>query len=257
MTTLDAPRLLPLEGGFNLRDMGGYGTRDGRSVKRGMLYRSGIMSMLTEADERHLVSLGIATVCDFRRPGERKMHPTRWCEPAGVHYYARDYSEASGVLSSVLRGEGMTADDVRTTMISLYPELLVDHAPSYRYMFERLLAGHAPLLFNCTVGKDRTGVAAALILSALDVPQETIVEDYAETNKHMDPERLMQQNGRDGDRFRAMDRAVLTPLFAADPAYIATMFDALDAEHGGLDGYLVKIGVDAAGRDRLRDLLLD
>ena len=101
MTILDAPRLLPLEGGFNLRDLGGYAARNGRAVRRGMLYRSGMMSMLTEADERYLGSLGIATVCDFRRPGERRAEPTRWCEPAGVHYWARDYSETTGVLAKL------------------------------------------------------------------------------------------------------------------------------------------------------------
>ncbi|RYG98420.1 MAG: tyrosine-protein phosphatase, partial [Alphaproteobacteria bacterium] len=87
MTTTSASRLLPLEGGYNLRDMGGYAAADGRSVRHGMLYRSGMMSMLTEADERHLAGLGIATVCDLRRAGERTKEPTRWCEPAGVHYW--------------------------------------------------------------------------------------------------------------------------------------------------------------------------
>jgi protein-tyrosine phosphatase len=256
MTILDAPRLLPLEGGFNLRDLGGYAARNGRAVRRGMLYRSGMMSMLTEADERYLGSLGIATVCDFRRPGERRAEPTRWCEPAGVHYWARDYSETTGVLAKVLRGEGLTADDVRSTMIRLYPELLVDHAPSYRYMFERLLDGKAPLLFNCTVGKDRTGVAAALILTALDVPYETVLEDYVETNRHADFSRLMAREGRDGQRFRAMERAVLAPLFAADPDYLAAMFDSLGRDHGGVDQYLAGLGVDGAARERLQDLLL-
>ena len=100
----DMSPLLPLEGGFNLRDMGGYATADGRRVKRGMLFRSGMMSLLTAEDEAHLAGLGIATVCDLRRAGERRRDPTRWCEPAGVFYWSREFDESSGVLGEVLRG---------------------------------------------------------------------------------------------------------------------------------------------------------
>lgn len=247
--------LLPLEGGFNLRDMGGYATADGRRVKRGMLFRSGMMSMLTEADEAHLAGLGIATVCDLRRPGERRRDPTRWCEPAGVLYWTRDYDESSGVLGELLRGALPTADGVRASMIEVYRELLVDHAASYRFLFQRLAEGHVPLLFNCSAGKDRTGVAAALILSALGVPRETIYEDYLLTNRYADFSRIV---GRDeADPYRHIDAAVLAPLLAADADYLDTAFDSLDRDHGGVDAYLASIGVDDAAKAALHGLLLD
>lgn len=257
MTSVDTHPLLPLEGGFNLRDMGGYATMDGRTVKRGMLYRSGVMSLLTEADEAHLASLGIATVCDLRRPGERKRDPTRWCEPAGAFYWSRDYTESSGVLSELLHGPGTTASRVREMMLSLYPEILVDHASSYRFLFERLAGGHVPLLFNCSAGKDRTGIAALLILSVLGVPRETIIEDYLLTNRYADFDRLLAAGRAGADRFREIDPAVLEPLFAADADYLVTAFDSLDRDHGGVDAYLAAIGVDDAARGRLHDLLLD
>ena len=257
MTTADLSPLLPLEGGFNLRDMGGYATTDGRVVKRGMLYRSGVMSMLTEADERHLVALGIATVCDLRRAGERQRDPTRWCDSADVLYWSRDYSASSGVLSELLRGSCPTAEGVRGTMLGLYREILVDHAPSYRFLFERLLGGHMPLLFNCSAGKDRTGVGAALILSARGVPRPAIVEDYLLTNRYADFSRLIQRDGFEMERYRAAGPDVLEPLFAADADYLEAMFASLDRDHGGIDAYLQAIGVDAAAEARLRDLLLD
>lgn len=257
MTTADLSPLLPLEGGFNLRDMGGYPTADGRVVKRGTLYRSGMMSMLTEADERHLAELGIATVCDLRRPGERDRDPTRWCESAGVLYWSRDYSESSGELGERLRGSNHTAQDMRATMLGLYCEILVDHAPSYRFLFERLLGGHVPLLFNCSVGKDRTGVAAALILSVLGVGRDAIFEDYLLTNRYADFPRLMQRGGAEVERYRSVGPEVLEPLLAADADYLAAMFESLDRDHGGIDAYLNAIGVDAAAETRLRGLLLD
>ena len=252
-------RLPPLEGAFNLRDLGGYATADGRHVRRGMLYRSGTMALLTEADERHLTELGIATVCDLRRPGERAAQPTRWCEPAGVHYWSRDYSETSGVLSEVIHHNEPTPTAMRAAMLQLYREIPADHAPSYRVMFERLLGGHVPLLFNCAAGKDRTGVAAALILHILGVPHATIVEDYLLTNIHADFSRF-QGEGRQSAMMQLASRSpeIVAPLFAADADYLQIMFDTLDRDHGGVDAYLADtLGVGDDARASLRAMLLD
>jgi len=257
MTSVGLSPLLPLEGGFNLRDMGGYATEDGRTVRRGVLFRSGVMSLLTPADEAHLATLGIATVCDLRRPGERKRDPTRWCESAGAFYWSRDYSESSGVLGELLRGAVPTAERMRAMMIDLYREILIDHAPSYRFLFDRLAGGHVPLLFNCSAGKDRTGVGAALILSALGVPRAAIVEDYLLTNRFADFDRLLAAGRAGAERYREIDPVVLGPLFTADAAYIETAFDSLDRDHGGIDAYLDTIGVDDVAKDQLREALLD
>ena len=254
----DFSRALPLEGAFNLRDLGGYATADGGRVKRGMLYRSGTMAMLTEADERHLVSLGIATVCDLRRPGERAAEPTRWCQSAGVHYWSRDYKETSGVLGEVIKDTAATPAAMRAAMIQVYRAIPTDHAPSYRVMFERLLGGHVPLLFNCAAGKDRTGVAAALILHTLGVSRETIIEDYLLTNSHADFARYLA--GRQSAIISVAERApdVVAPLFAADADYLAALFDTLEQEFGGMDAYLADtLGIDAAARSQLRALLVE
>ncbi|MBP8235016.1 MAG: tyrosine-protein phosphatase [Rhizorhabdus sp.] len=255
--TLDLSPLLPLEGGFNLRDMGGYATTDGRTVRRGLLYRSGVMSYLTEADERHLASLGIATVCDLRRGGERKRHPSSWCERAGVFYWSRDYAESSGVLGELLRGTLPDAAAVRAKMLHLYTELLVDHAPSYRFLFARLAEGQVPLLFNCSAGKDRTGVAAALILSMLGVPRETVFDDYLLTNRFADFGRLFDDSRGGYDQYDAVDPEVLRPLLAADADYLDAMYDSLDRDHGGLDAYLAAIGVDDRAQRVIRERVLD
>ena len=254
----EAPRLLPLTGGFNLRDMGGYATADCRRVKRGMLFRSGTMTLLTPEDEAHVIALGIKTVCDLRRPGERDREPTRWCEPAGVHYFARDYGETSGVLSELLKHGAGGAEAMRQAMIDLYRDIPQDHAPSYRHMFERLLAGEAPLLFNCSAGKDRTGFGAMLILHALGVPKETILEDYLETNAHADFQRLFDGGAASVKRMAEFDRAMLAPVMAADADYLALAYAHLDARHGGVDAYLADvIGVGPAERERLISLLLE
>lgn len=245
-------RVLPLQGGVNLRDMGGYATADGRRVKTGMLYRSGRMSLLTEADEAHLAGLGIRVVCDLRNNEERTRHPTRWCQSGGALFWAREYSDHSGQLDKVMRDEAATVDDAHAAMVDLYRLLPFDHMESYRWMFARLLAGEAPLLFNCTAGKDRTGVAAALLLHALGVSHEQIVADYAATN---DADLSALTQGRDGPNGFASD--VGARLLAADPDYLAAAWDELNRRYGHVDAYLAReLGVDGAARERLGALLL-
>jgi protein-tyrosine phosphatase len=248
---------LPLGSAFNLRDFGGYATADGRCVKRGMLYRSGTMALLTDGDAAQLRSLGIRAICDFRRGNERTAEPTRW-HGADVDYFCRDYSESSGLLGEMLKSDDATADDMRRTMIALYREIPVDHAESYRAMFARIAEGRVPLLINCSAGKDRTGVGAALVLAALGVPRATIIEDYLLTNDHADWDWLLAQRNTLVARMRLSKTEALKPLLVADAAYLDSLFATLDDRHGGVDGYLADmLGVDAAARDAMRGTLLN
>lgn len=249
-------RRMPLEGAFNLRDFGGYATADGRTVRRGMLYRSGTMALLTETDAAHLRGLGIRSICDFRRGSERTLEPTRWHGP-DVDYYSRDYSGSTGVLSEMIREGRATADDMRQAMLRLYRNIHIDHAESYRAMFERLAAGKVPMLINCSAGKDRTGTGAALILFALGVPRDTIRDDYLLTNVHADWPWLMAQGDNTLSRMKREMAAVIEPILAAEAAYIDTLFATLDESQGGVDGYLASIGVDAAARAAIQDALLE
>lgn len=248
---------LPLASAFNLRDFGGHAAGDGRRVKRGVLYRSGTMALLTDADAAQLRALGIRAICDFRRANERKAEPTAW-HGDDVDYYWRDYNETSGVLGEMLRAEGASAQDMRAAMVALYRVIAIDHADSYKAMFAQILAGRLPILINCAAGKDRTGVGAALVLAALGVPRATIVEDYLATNRHADWEwRLAQGETRLAVAMRT--RAdVIAPVLVADVAYLDTLFETLDAAHGGIDGYLeMVLGIDATARAALGEVLLE
>ncbi len=251
-------RLLPLEGGFNLRDLGGYPTVGGGHVKRGMLYRSGTMALLSTADGQSLADLGITTICDFRRQDERALEPTLWAETHGIHLIARDYKESSGVLLELLKRPDANAVTMRNAMIDLYREIPYDHAPSYQAMFERLLAGHVPLLFNCSAGKDRTGVAAVLILHALGVAQDVILEDYLLTNRHADFARLLKHKTGVVAALAQNAPEVVAPVLAVETAYLQALFDTLDSRHGSIDTYLdAVLGVGQAERERLRALLVE
>lgn len=247
---------LPLASAFNLRDFGGYPTADGRTIRRGMLYRSGTMALLTPEDSAELRSLGIRAICDFRRPGERKSEPTSWHD-ASVDYYCRDYSGATGVLVDMVREERTTAADMKAAMLAVYHEIATDHAEAYAAMFRQMLAGHLPILINCSAGKDRTGAGAAMVLAALGVSRNVIIEDYLLTNSHADWTWRLAQGESHLSRLKQARADVLEPLLIADVAYLEALFTHFDALHGGVDGYLRDVlGVGTTEQAALREALL-
>ncbi len=245
-------RALPLQGGQNFRDLGGYKTVAGRTVLWGVLFRSGSMHFLTLADYAYLNKLGIRTVCDFRDTRERKLEPALWPAGTAPHIFADDYAlDSSGLGLSGASGVP-TAAEARAAFIKFYPQLLVTFNGQYRRMFGELLAHRVPLAFNCTAGKDRTGVAAALVLTALGVPRATAIEDYALSNRYFDPAKVVRSDDKSASAWAKLPADVIRTYMAADPDYIAAVFDAMDAHKGGVDGYLRdELGLTAAKRRRL------
>lgn len=249
-----ADRLVTLEGGFNFRDFGGYAAADGRRVKRGLLYRSGVMTHLTGDDAARLHDLGIATICDLRTTSERAAQPTLWHEGSEIEYWARDYQGRAGNLGAMLSREDASAADLRAVMIEAYQLIPWQQADSYRAMFERLAAGRVPLVVNCSAGKDRTGIAVALVLAALGVPKDVIEADYLFTNR-ADFDWL---RARFAGRLSSLPPEVIAPMFASDLAYLDAMFVAIENRHGSISAYLRDIlGIGPDGLEALRANLLD
>ena len=263
-----AVRVLPLEGGRNFRDLGGYPTRDGRRVKWGRVFRSGFMTDLTDADYEYLSALGIRVVCDFRSEEERAARPTRWRAAPTIEYRTWSYSDADDPggmgLGSLLSRPHLTPESVARIMTRLYPNIVEEHKAKYRDLFHSLAAGELPLAFNCSAGKDRAGTAAALILSALGVPREIVVRDYALSERVVDYEADLPAAGA-GREERASDRppgglpaALMRPLLRSDPAYIRSTLAYLDATYGGVLEY-IRTALDIADAElaRIRELLLE
>ncbi|MEL6686521.1 MAG: tyrosine-protein phosphatase [Pseudomonadota bacterium] len=234
-----ATRLLPLEGGRNFRDMGGYETTDGRTVKWGKVFRSGRMSELTAADYRYLSDLGIKTLCDFRASDEREQEPTNW-QAGAADYITFPDPDGSGSeeFGRALMDPNATPESVATFMADHYPKILRDQTPAYTEMFDQMAKGNVPLSFNCSAGKDRAGTAAALVLTALGVPRDTVIADYALSETYVDYMAEFTQEpeeaaGEDPYAFlRQIPREVLAPLMRSDPRYIQTTFDYLDDNYG-------------------------
>lgn len=186
------PHILPLEGATNFRELGGYQATDGRTVKHGLLYRGGALHDLkSDADRAALESLGLKLVLDFRSEGESEEAPD-WI-PSGARYqrigamYYPDGAELDFSPAGVERlgreiaalPHGQTAVD---SLAGFYVRMPFGN-PAFQALFHALEAGEAPILFHCTSGKDRTGVAAMLILLALGADRDTAIADYLETNR--------------------------------------------------------------------------
>lgn len=252
-------RVLALEGGQNFRDLGGYLTSDGRSVKWGKVFRSGHMALLTTADIDYLSKLQIRTICDLRATRERRSEPTQWHQVANINYWARDYDGGFGELRQLLGSGHPTPQDARAAMIAGYRRLPFEQAAAYRELFARLAEGEVPLVVNCSAGKDRTGTAAALILSALRVPMETIVEDYLLTEEVLDIRRLFPPRAQERrSKLANHSTEVAAAVLKADANYLYAAFEAIRDRHGTMATYLCdELGVTENMLGSIQQHLLD
>ena len=160
----------------------------------------------------------------------------------------------------------MCIRDRREAMRVNYPKKLYSHRAIYRKMLLRLIEGEAPLVFHCAAGKDRTGVAAALILSLLGVSDETIIEDYLLTQQEIGKltDTWLAGGATDNDQYQDFqsklanrDPALVAPIFAADIDYIKTLLDYVSEHYGNFEQYAIdKLELDDKQIAALRRELL-
>lgn len=249
----DAPaRRVQFAGAINFRDLGGYRTADGRQVAWRRLYRSDSLADLTDADLAVLEGLRLHSICDFRLDSERKHKPNRLPDQHGMKLHSIPFAP-QGTLDMwrALNQNQLDAAEVEERMLQHYRAFALEHTREYRQMFDLLLADDAlPLLIHCASGKDRTGFGAALILTALGVPRETVVDDYRLSDKYRrDLPHILRPD---------LDPAVRAALLQAHPSYLAAAFDTIEATWGTEDEFLRKaIGLSDRERERLRELLLE
>lgn len=235
-----AERLLPLQGGRNFRDLGGYRAADGRQVKWGRIYRSGVMSGLTMADLTYLSDLGVQVVCDLRSVQERGTEPNPMLKTEGPQVVAFDY-DMGGSISQLMRAA--TRAQAVDAFAAAYVDFIDMLAPNYTDMFARLVRQEAPLAMNCSAGKDRTGMGSALVLSVLGVPRETVLADYALTQTYTPPSGYAKQirsgapmsgvNSQQAQAFARMPPEVLDVIMGSDPQVMRQALAAVDRKFGG------------------------
>lgn len=232
---------MALDGARNFRDLGGYDAQDGRRVRSGLLYRSDQLHALSERDLMVLDRLGIRLVCDLRTAGERDQRPSRLpprpelrtahlpIQPTADSELARRLRD--GELAGYRPAAGEPEPDTTAMMEGFYRSFIVDHQAQWCRLFDLLTGDEShPAVIHCAGGKDRTGVACALIHSALGVPRQTILEDYQLTNRIVG---AWLAELPDGDPPGFIERIVW-----ARRRFLMAAFAAIDQAYGSMDGYL-------------------
>lgn len=237
---------------INLRDLGGIAAGDGRSVRRGALYRSAALGELSPGERDALAALGLRAIIDLRYNRERAAHPTPHAELGCQAYWALDYEpERSGDLSDLLADGRLTREAAREMMIQVYRDLPYRHVDALQQLFRTAAGGEGPILFHCTSGKDRTGMSAALLLSALGAPREAIESDYLAS---LNFDILASPAFRSAPPDR---REALAPIYRVERDYLAAMFGAIEARDGSVEGFLRgALELEPAELQALRERLL-
>jgi protein-tyrosine phosphatase len=257
---VERERVLSLQGGCNFRDIGGYPTQYGPTTRWGTVYRAGVLTYLTEADHAPLTSLQVRTICDLRRVEERKREPTRW-----PHDNVTGLAWDDDVIAPTLRG--MAANYPRTAagmfdaMIALYRALPGWMAPRIGGMFSAIAKGDVPMIVHCAAGKDRTGIAIAVLLRALGVSEQTAIEDYLLTNESGNFEAFIRSRHEAHlgladahSPLLSMPEEMRRVLFSADAAFLEAAFEQI----GDVEAYLSETaGVSREVLDRVRNTLLE
>ncbi len=230
-------RLLPMDGSHNTRELGGYKTTDGKSIKWGMLFRSDKLSDISKADQAYLQNLGIKKIIDFRSKEEKAEDPD--IVPKGISYIEMPISVDGAMRSkieAVLKGE--TNKEVKSFLIDANKEFVSDYNGVYEDFLKNLIDDDGPALFHCTAGKDRAGFAAAITLIALGVSKEDVIKDYMKTNQFTE-ERIEEIIGQiELMTLYQTDAEVLRPLLGVEREYIETAFQTAEDEYGSLMNFI-------------------
>ncbi|HHX69196.1 MAG: tyrosine-protein phosphatase [Miniphocaeibacter sp.] len=226
----------------NLRDIGGYEGREGKTVKKMTLLRSGEITNITEKDKNILLNnYELRTIVDFRSENEKEEAPDTKIN--GVDYFHIDIlkNNTNGATSLKTFKEEANPEAVNNLMNRTYEDFIVDSGAiaGYRQFIDLLLKqNNGSLVFHCFAGKDRTGFAAAIILNILGVSKENILYDYLLTNKMREKENnriisKMKELGYKENELKAMDIAL-----NVKEEYLISSINKANELYGSLDGYI-------------------
>ena len=233
-----AERQVHLDGAVNCRDLGGYETINDRRIRWGQVFRSDSLARLTERDRVKVGNLGLRLVVDFRTPNEVKKSPDRLPESESLSYLNLSITHGEfdfvGAVERIRKG-----DDTWLTpdfMVAGYIQNVDEFPGIWGEVIRRLtMPENRPLLFHCTGGKDRAGTCAALILLALGVPEETVIEDHQLSNIFIADliKTVFERIAAYG-----VDPQKLAPYFTAPRECIIFLLDHLHKTYGSPVAYL-------------------
>lgn len=222
---------LPMSGGYNFRDLGGIKTKDNKYVKWGKILRSDDLHNLTDADLNYLSSIPLISIVDFRSIEEINQASDRIPSSVKEDY---QYSITPGDLQSMVGDKNVTEKQLINAMVDVNKLLVTDgmSIEQYKKMFALLQSDDdIPLMFHCSAGKDRTGMGAALILLALGVDENIVLNNYLESNTYL--------AGKYSNYMA--QKPELEPLLIVKPEYLKAGLEQIKKDYGTIENYLTKV----------------
>lgn len=229
-----------LSGHPNFRDLGGYKNLDGNLVKKGLIYRSSALTTLSKEDTAMVESLNIKTVIDFRSTEEiqhnNQILPHTVTKEEHLSIDPGNISSES-IKTMIQKATSQSVDDF---MIAINEHIVLEAQEQYRNFFKLIEQdSNASIVFNCTAGKDRTGLAAALFLWALKVDQQTIIEDYLKSNDRLQPSIdaiVLNFSITDPKTIETIHQ-----MYAVKQTYLLHAFDMIEKEFDSIDNFLYDV----------------
>lgn len=265
---LDLDREIHLKGTSNTRDIGGYQTNDQLTLRSGQIIRSENLSRLTANDFQTLEEIGVKTVIDLRTEKEHRQGPTVWLgdnPPEFYHFPIGDSrNEWFNAQRRMLKRNRFTEEQASEHMIEGYRMIAEMGTPSYQKLMAVVLdQSNWPIVIHCNAGKDRAGIAVTLLLEALGVDRETIMDEFLLTNEMSRVEKkavLMakkRSKSTGGAKIgRGPSAEAWFPILGVQPEMLEAFYTSVDEQYGSMDAFLTEIGVDQQARDELKASLI-
>lgn len=224
---------LPLDGAYNVRDLGGYPTANGGYTRFRRFVRSDGLSLLTSRDEQYLSEYGVHAVIDLRDAQEKDDEPDRGIASdvvfAHIPLFQYNVSDVAHVRELI--------DSSRLSLFSLYCKMLGNYE-AIRSCF-RFIASieEGCILFHCAAGKDRTGILSMLLLSLAGVDKWDVVADYVQSRPNL------MRSAAYAAKWSDPSLRKWRPLLDSPAQAMEATCDYVEYEHGGVENYLLACGV--------------
>ena len=254
-------RCIEFKGTYNFRDLGGYSSRNGYKTKWGMVFRSDHLGNLTSSDLARFEKLNIRLILDTRTAEERVANPNRLPSanpPRSLNFEIEVGNYGMDEIKRRILSGKMEGLDLHEELIQNYRKGVSTYGKEIMVMLKLLCdPANLPVLIHCNSGKDRTGIACAMLLKILGVKRETIFEDYLLSAARMEKmvKRLVRKV-RIISWFRA-DTAQLRHMLSTREEFLQAAFDEMIRLHGSVDKYFRSLGLTNAMRAQLRKNLCE
>lgn len=253
-------REIDLKGTTNTRDIGGYQTSDLRTINQGQIIRSENLSRLTANDFQKLEEIGLKTVIDLRTNHEHEKAPTVWLGDNPPQFFHFPVGDAENdwfqAQRTMMRKNRFTEKQSHELMVDGYRMIADEGTPSYEKLMEVVLdQSNWPVLIHCNAGKDRAGVAVTLILEALGVDREIIMEEYLLTNEMGRSEEKAELMARESRKYQKRGKtpsaSAWYPVVGVQAEMLDAFYVSVDEQYGSMDAFLTELGVDHDARSAL------